>query len=169
VEVERARKRGDWGVIHGPGRAGAADGEVFSLWINHGAAARAAAYAYAVYPDSTADSMPRPCETAAATVLELTDSAHAISTRNGKRTLAAFFDAGRLSLEDGTFVEVDRPCLIMRDTASLPNRLYVAEPTHRETSLTVRIGCPDATAKEVRLDLPRDERAGETVHIPWSD
>ncbi len=165
VEIECAQRSGDWATIHGPDRAGAVNGQVFSLWMSHGPAPRAADYAYAVYPDTTAESMPGIIETDSTTILELTEAVQAISTCEGRLTLAAFFEPGSLTLKNGTTIEVDRPCLVMHDATAKPTRWHVAEPTHRQTSLTLHVRRPNSAARTLHVDLPRDGRAGETIEI----
>ena len=166
VDIECQKRQGDWRKVHNQNRGAEVDWDVFALSINHGGRPEADTYAYAVYPGATTDSMPRLHREPRVSVLQLTDSLQAVGAGSGSMILAAFFKPGRLSLPNGGFVEADQSCLVVLDRTVTPERLHVADPTHRATSILIRVATSPKTVREMRIPLPRGAFAGQTVSAP---
>jgi chondroitin AC lyase len=168
VHVECQTKTGDWRAVHDQKREGQVKGDVFSLWLDHGASPQAAAYAYAVYPDVTAEVMGRLGESPVVQVLQRTGSLQAISAQQDSIVMAAFFHEGRLTLKDRTWIEVDRPCVMLLDKSDQTWEVYLSDPTHRAASIGIRFARPHATSeivRELRVELPQGNRAGAAVRV----
>jgi chondroitin AC lyase len=168
VHIACVTEIGDWRRVHNQKRAGHAEGDVFSLWIDHGARPHEATYAYAVYPDATLGAMRQFSKSPLAKVLQPTESVQAISMNKEPVVMAVFFQPGRLELADKAWIEVDQPCVLLLDKSALPWQLALADPTHRAASVRVRVNGPDTTretAQEFRVELPRGEHAGATVRV----
>jgi chondroitin AC lyase len=168
VQVASGSRIGDWRKVHDQQRARRAEGDVFSLWIDHGAGPQQDAYAYAVYPGATTSSMQPFCASPIAKVLRHTESLQAISSRQKSVVMAVFFQRGRLPLTDAAWIEVDQPCVLMLDTSDRPWQLRLADPTQRVAAVIVRVNghnAPRETVQELRVELPQGEHAGATVRV----
>ena len=161
MTVQGLIQGGDWYRVHHRETHTAVEREVFSLWIDHGAEPHGARYAYVVYPDVTADQTQGLANAQPFKIVQQTASVLAISSEGGRRIQAAFFEAGKLTCDEDTAIEVDTPCLIMWDQAA--NRLHVADPTHRCEAIHVRIS--GRVQKKIAIDLPDEGDAGRTIGV----
>lgn len=115
--------------------------DVFTLWIDHGAEATRARYAYAIGPTGT-EVAPR--------VLANSPALQAVRLADDRVALV-FWSAGEARLPDGRTVGVDEPALLLVSG----NSLQVVDPTEKLTAIQVRL------ANETRtLPLPSGPRAG---------
>ncbi|MCC7473804.1 MAG: hypothetical protein IT425_00290 [Pirellulales bacterium] len=167
-ELDAQDKRSNWRTIHGPGRAAAAKGSVFSLWTNHGQSPRNAKYGYAVLPAHSVEMMRTRSHAPVATIVRSDNAAHVLSTNNGEHSLAALFEAQKLALQDGIELEVDHPCLILLEREKDSLVVHLAEPTHRKSSLTVRLRSSKLAPQERRVSLPAGDQAGSTVTVRFA-
>lgn len=158
VHIGVGTQRGTWYAVHHRESHETIERDVFSLWIDHGAGPKDQKYAYAVLPGATASAMPTLSDSLRGKILAHTNALQAISAQDGKLLCAAFFEAGRLTCEDGSYIEVDAPCLIMIDRAGPKPLLYVADPTHKQKQ--IHLSLSDA---EYTVDLPAGELAGKTI------
>ncbi len=161
VTVQGLTQSGNWYRVHHRESRATVERNVFSLWIDHGAEPHDAQYAYAVYPDVTVDKMGGLASARPFAVLQQTAAVLAISSENGRKVQAAFFQAGRLPCDGDVAIEVDGPCLLIWDRPA--NHVYVADPTHDRSVLHIRMSGPPE--KEIAVDLPRGSHAGQTVSI----
>lgn len=163
ITVRGATQDGNWHRVHNRESRRTVEREVFNLWIDHGAAPNGAQYAYAVFSNITVENLRALADSPSFTVLQQTASLLAISSENGNKVQAVFFDPGRLAWESDSIVEVDAPCLVMLDRTQTPTRLHVADPTHRCQTLDIRLAGRDQA--ELVVDLPVNGQAGRTVHV----
>ena len=126
-----------------------AKGDVFSLWIDHGKSPKGASYAYVVYPRSTPEAPAYDIK-----ILSNTDAVQAIRAADDLK--AVFYDAGKLALGKGRWLEVDEPCLL----SITDGRLTVADPTHRLSALRIKLN-----GKTRTVELPSGPSAGKQVVV----
>jgi len=148
---------------------------VFNLWIDHGPKPSGARYAYAVLPDVTVEDVQSFSDAPPVTVLAQTPSLQAVASADGSKVQAVFFEPGRLAWGDGQAIEADAPCLVTLDKTAAPARLHVADPTHRQEAIKVRLsgryhrsGAQYNADKDwtgLTIDLPLDGFAGRSMAV----
>ena len=166
---------GNWHAIHRRESAATVERDVFSLWIDHGLKPTDARYAYAVLPDVSVEDVRSFSEAPRLTVLAQTPSLQAVASADGRKVQVAFFEPGRLAWGDGRTIEVDVPCLVMFDETAAPARLHVADPTHRQEAIKVRLsgkyhgsGAQYNAARDqtgLTINLPEDGCAGRSTAV----
>jgi len=173
--VGAARQSGNWHTIHSRESAATVEREVFNLWVDHGPKPSGARYAYAVLPDVTAKDVRSVSNSRSVTVLAQTPSLQAVTTADGRQVQTVFFEPGRLAWGSELIVEVDQPCLVMFNRTTKPARLHVADPTHRQKTIRLRLSGKYAgpgvrydarrEQSELTVDLPKEGFAGRTVSV----
>jgi len=173
--VEVVRQSGNWRAIHRRESAATVEREVFNLWIDHGPKPSGARYAYAVLPDVTVEETRSFSDSHPVTILAQTPSLQAVASADGRKVQAVFFEPGRLARGGNSVVAVDKPCAVMLDRTTPPARLHVADPTHRQKMIVLRLPGKHvgpgvrydtrAGRSEVPIDLPEGGFAGRTVSV----
>jgi chondroitin AC lyase len=173
--VRAAEQQGNWHRIHHRESKRNVERNVFSLWINHGSKPNGAAYGYAVFPDVAAEAMRTLHRSRPFKIIQQTASLQAISTDEGGYIQAAFFDPGRLAVDENLAIEVDAPCLVIIERTPASIRLYVADPTHLCETIGIRLSGryagPTATydpahgRTKLTVELPQEGRAGQTASV----
>jgi len=175
VSVCAQEQAGNWHRVHRRESKETVRRNVFSLGIDHGSRPKGARYAYAVLPGVAADEMPSLCDSLPVEILHQSSSLQAISSEDGKRVQAAFFEPGRLARGAGRFIEVDTPCLVMLDETGSRARLTVADPTGLQQRIGVVLSGrytgprtrydPTKGQTELTITLPQEGFAGRTVRV----
>ncbi len=160
-QVRIGTQYGNWYDAHHRYSKDVVQRGVFGFWIDHGSHPSDAQYAYAVLPDVTLEDMPGRYASLDVTIVTQSESLLAISSHDGRFVQAVFFEPGRLTCRDDSFIEVDTPCVVMVDRTVKPARLHLADPTHKQKTVTVRL----SNRYEKRIDLPTDGLAGRTVNV----
>jgi chondroitin AC lyase len=111
-----------------------ADGNVFSLWIDHGSAPQDAKYAYRIFHYISAEEMATISPKDKSSMLINTAKVQAIE--NEGTVYAVFYEAGKLKTGRSGVVEVDGPCLLMISDA----QIIVSDPTHALQRLEIKYG-----------------------------
>ncbi|MDZ8120018.1 polysaccharide lyase family 8 super-sandwich domain-containing protein [Pontiella agarivorans] len=148
---------GDWQDINGFYENGAITGDVFSIWIDHGASPVNASYAYTLYPQTDGTQMADAILNNETKILSQTEDLLAIENSVGVQ--AVFYSAGSLASQSGILVEVNQPCLLMLKN----DRVIVSDPLHSAETITVTIG---GVARQIVL--PTDGNAGQQVSLDRS-
>lgn len=141
LHVAREHREGNWKRVSSAQDV-PAKGDVFTLWIDHGVAPKAAAYAYFVSPAE------RPAP--ALRVLANTTALQAVEDAEG-RFGAVFHAPG----ECRGFA-VDAPCVLL----CTPRGVFVADPTQRLHTLAVT-----RDGKAQTVVLPEGPLRGKTVRV----
>jgi len=162
VTVRAQKQKGDWYRVHHRESKDAVMRQVFSLWIDHGSSPKAARYAYAVLPGVASAELPSLCDSLPIKILHQSPSLQAISSADGKLVQAAFFEPGRLAWGSKRSIEVDKPCLVMLDRTGDRTRLHVADPTHLQERVSIRLSERPTT---LDVALPQGGLAGQTVTL----
>jgi chondroitin AC lyase len=175
LTVGAAEQHGNWHRVHHRESKKAVRRDVFSLGIDHGARPQGAQYAYAVFPDIRVEALQSLHASELFRILQQTASLQAISTDDGDRVQAAFFEPGRLIMDKDRAVQVDAPCLVMLERSETSIHLHVADPTHRRETIHVTVSgnCAatgatyDSSSGQTRfaVAMPQGGRAGQTVSV----
>jgi chondroitin AC lyase len=173
VRVRYEHKTAPWSVIntatHGsmfrtsPLSEVIADGNVFSLWIEHGAGLYAPTqYSYIVAPGLAPEKANTFLKNTAPKILANTEELQAI-TRDDI-TQVVFWKAGQVSLPDGRTLSADRPSIVqLRRGADGKWLLAAGNPTHQPGVLQVGLRGSGASAKwqKLRFDFPAGLYVGQ--------
>lgn len=141
LHVARERRKGNWKRVSSAQDV-PAEGDVLTLWIDHGVAPKAAAYAYFVSPAEG----PAPT----LRILANTPALQAVEDAEGR--LGAVFHAPG----ECRGIAVDAPCVLLRT----PRGLFVADPTQRLRSLTLT-----HAGKSQTVPLPQGPLCGQSVFV----
>lgn len=110
-----------------------AEGDVFSLWIDHGKSPQGAGYAYVIYPQVMAKNMELIVSGDQLKIWSNTKQLQAIENERGLQ--AVFYESGKLVCHDGLSLSVDVPCMLQLEG----DLLTVCDPTHASAAVTVVI------------------------------
>ena len=126
IHVESQRRQGNWNDINQSYDENV-EGEVFSLWLEHGVAPTDAAYVYGVLLEDIAED---------ASILANTETLQAIELTGSGLLMAAFLVAGKVTSGDGLQIDVDQPCLLLAQRQRETLTLTLAN--HNNQALSVR-------------------------------
>lgn len=145
---------GNWGdVDKGSGDVPVAD-SVMTAYIEQ---AKSDRYAYIVKPGVTVNDTKKLAANIPVKVLANTIGLQAIQV--GKRTMAAFYQAGELSIGANPKLSVSAPCMIIFE----PNgTIWLADPTQKLTEISVTINKRLTTVK-----LPAGDMAGSSIKVSY--
>ena len=181
VRLENRQRSGDWQEINGQtwaAAAGEVQKDVFTLWINHGAAPQQARYAYIVVPEIDASEVGPYRESAAIVVLANTSEVQAVKHRALELSQIVFYEPGETVIADGLTLSLETPGLVMIKTAGHEvDAMTVSDPSRQldavKVQITSRIEAEgdqwEATWNSeegystVHFDLPEGEYAGQSV------
>jgi chondroitin AC lyase len=160
------------GSLHevGPGSSNPVQMDVFSLWLDHGAQAKEASYAYIVAPDqdvmqTAALSVKHPIE-----ILSNTASLQAVRHRDLNLLEVVFHQPGMVTAGSLT-LSVDQPCLLLFQEHQNHVHLAVSNPLAAALAVNVTLNrkvtganvTDEGVHSEVRLDLPGGQMGGSSV------
>lgn len=130
------------------------EGDVFSIYIDHGKNPRAGSYAYVIYPNVKALNVKKTIAKSKSKILSNTNTVQAV--QNSGSVMAVFYKAGKLKIDDKTIIEVDAPCLLMRNK----QEIRVSDPLHTAISVSITIN-----GKNYLAQLPQGDEKGKQVLI----
>jgi chondroitin AC lyase len=147
--------------------------DVFGLWIEHGKADGKGSYAYRVVPGLAAEELASTASTSPVTLLANSARLQAVAHPPSRTVQAVFYEAGRLTFQDGWYVEPDSPCMLLLRRAEDGTTLSIADPTqslqHIQVRLLGQMRCADCTydptqgVSTVTLYLATGPYAGQTA------
>jgi chondroitin AC lyase len=153
MKLKTGLVEGDWLSVF-PTRGGRpVEGELFSLWIDHGKSPKNQQVAYVVFPNCNASEMDDVVRSYG-TILANSPAVQAVEV--GRTVYAVFYEAGLLDMGKRGKVEVDGPCLL----SMKEGQLIAADPTHRLQTLEVKVN-----GKSYRLNLPQGAELGKQVDV----
>jgi chondroitin AC lyase len=137
IRAQRAWQSGTWRSMTETGSEQMHRNPILTLWLEHGAKAKSATYAYAIVPNQTARQMQAYEESDPFTILAHTSAIHSVRHNRTGAIGNVFWkpgSAGKLS--------VDRPCIVLSEEASHEFILAVSDPTHESSTFHVTINEP---------------------------
>lgn len=128
VSVERRVSEGNWNAIQYTSRAGTVKGEVFTLWVDHGAKPAGAGLEYLMVTTPGAEKNFR--------LLSGGDKVQAGYDAAAKLALVAFFEPGKVEIPEVGVLESLQPAMVLvRD-----GKLSAADPLRKAEKLRFRLG-----------------------------
>lgn len=149
--VRREHRTGSWSncVANAAHAADTVSADVFTLFIDHGAAPRGASYAYAVLPGVSSPAG------YGFGIIANTPAVQAVESPGSALAYMVFYDAGTVATHAGTF-GAEEPCMMMISG----DALYVSDPARRHSMLHV------VTPQGRRtVEMPSGAMAGTSVKI----
>lgn len=134
------------------------EGEVFSVWIEHGIRPQDATYAYSVIPHIYGRSLE---EEAGARIVANTPQLQAVWQEKEQRGGVVFYAPGTVTLTDHLTFTVEKPCVLWVTANNSSWTLSLADPTQRESRITVMLS--GAVQRELIFDLPTGMEAGKSI------
>lgn len=133
--------------------------DVFKLWMNHGASAQNANYAYIVMPGVGVQEIEKYKATPQIELLSNTPDLQAVFHKSLGLAYFVFYRSGRVNVLDGLTVEADSPGMVMlhyKDGAV--REVTVSDPSRKSGKLHLAIN-----GQELAIDLPQGVYAGMSV------
>lgn len=135
--------------------------EVFSLWLDHGAAPRDEAYAYAVLPAASPGEVNAYSRDAGTEILYNNAALQAVRHAKLGITALVCYEPLPMTRIHGAVVQTDQPCLLMLHTKNgRVTRLVAADPSQSMDELNITLN-----NKLYRISLPGAGMAGSSVMI----
>ena len=165
ISLSTQRQKGNWYQINNTFSKDEVSGDVFKLWINHGAKPVAEKYAYIVLPGIKSRSEIKKYNPATIQILANTASLQATYHKSLDMLQAVFYQAGTVVLPTME-VKADKACVLMVKNIKGKTVVSVADPLQIEKTITIRIK-DTKTGKEVPFvfNLPQNELAGSTINL----
>jgi len=162
VVASITEQKGDWYHINNSTPKKVVSGDVFKLWIDHGANPVNAHYAYVVVPDVTKNTLSTIKEKLK--IIANTDTVQMVRNEALDITEAVLYQPATISVGEEV-IAVDKPCLLMlRDSQKATKKLYIADPTQQETEGTINItNQKTKESKRYTIHFPMGNRAGASV------
>jgi chondroitin AC lyase len=172
VHLENETRKGTWRSISKFQKPDEVSGDVFCLWIDHGAKPSAKSYQYVVVPGIAAGEMDRYLEQSQVEVVANTPELQAVRHKGLGIAQIAFYRAGRVAAAPLSIAS-DRPCLLMVRELGDGVRLAVSNPESQPLEVNIELGRQFSgegcqwDAKQgitrVRVTLPDGGLAGSSI------
>jgi chondroitin AC lyase len=141
--------------------------DVFTLWLDHGQSPDGAGYSYIVVPNTGTDELADFADDPPLRIVRNEPGLQAVWHGEKRILQAAFYEPGRVELDDGLAVEAEKPSIVMVRYSDGEAKIAVSDPTQEldALDLAVTVPAPDGTAKkrELHIDLPDGPQAGSTA------
>ncbi len=139
--------------------------DLFTAWIEHGAAPRAAKYGYLVVPGIDREAVAGCPAKAEVRVLANDDRLQAVAHERLALVAAAFYSPGEIQVRPGLAIRVDKACLLLGQIQDGEILLTLANPTNTASDIevTVSTGQTEPTSHRSVIHLPDGFPAGSSV------
>ena len=159
VVLSTIKQTGDWYHINHSTPKKPVSGEVFKLWIDHGANPANAHYAYMVVPNATNGSLDN---LKSIKIIANTDSLQAVTNEGLDITEAVLYKPSTITVGDYSF-QANTPCILM---VRGKKKLYIADPTQLLTEGQITItNNKTNTNKVYSIHFPTGDRAGASLLV----
>ena len=164
VFLSTIKQTGDWYHINHSTPKKVQSGEVFKLWINHGANPSNAHYAYVVVPNANKNTLDD--LKANLKIIANTEAVQMVRNEALDITEAVLYKPATITVGEEV-ISIDKPCILMiRDTQKATKKLYIADPTQLETEGTINIANHKTNASKVyTIHFPKGNKAGASILV----
>jgi chondroitin AC lyase len=164
--VSNQQQSGNWYNINQSQANAVVTGNVFKLWLNHGAQPANSKYAYIVAPgiSTVAEMQVYPVNNNK--IIVNSDSIQAVRNLQQQIMQVVFYKAGTLT-DDSVKITVDKPCVVMmRQLNSSQVPVWVADPTHANSTVTISLEVPQIGGRKMLVaQLPQSPYAGSSIRL----
>jgi chondroitin AC lyase len=152
--------------------------DVFSLWLDHGIKPLSASYAYIVIPGISSSSLEQYIKTKNIVILENSPEIQAVQSKKLNISEIAFYQPGNIKLGNNIILATDSPCIVLiKLKGKTIEEISVSDPTEKLISIKLSVNVPvkasgtnwhsiwnkEKTESMITIDLPKAEKAGESV------
>lgn len=165
LSLSTQKQTGSWFKINQSTSKDEVSGEVFKLWIDHGAQPEDAKYTYVVVPAIKNDKAMKKYD-AQAVILSNTADNQAVYHQQLNILQAVFYKPSQIAT--ATFsVSVDQPCVLMVKEGKGNNKeIFISDPLQKETSITLSIkDIKSGKTKVIKVELPTGAYKGATKEV----
>ncbi len=164
LHIRAGKQSGSWYRINRSGAKDAVSGNVFSLWIDHGAMPVDGCYAYIVIPDLGSPAAMSAYDTTAIHILSNTPDIQAVEKLDVLE--ATFFKPGILKA-GALSITVDQPCmLLIRQAHGQHPVVAIADPTQQAETIQLSLQLPGLGASHsMKVNMPHQPYAGSTIKL----
>jgi len=130
-------------------------GNVFKVWLDHGAKPTDATYEYIVLPNKTAAQVTAYSTNTPLSIVN-TRLIQAVTHKTLKITEAVFYSStsGALVIENGPTITANYPCALIIDRSVNPLKITIADPSQYRTAITVNINYGGGKSENMAFTLP---------------
>jgi chondroitin AC lyase len=139
--------------------------DLFTVWMEHGAAPKAAAYSYLVVPAADRDDVAGCSARTEVHVLTNDEQLQAVAHSGLDLVAGAFYSPGEIKLRPGLAIRVDKACLMLARIGDGEVLLTLANPTNTASDIqvTVSTGETEPISHRTVINLPDGIQAGSSV------
>jgi len=134
LKAKREVQSGSWRDMSDSGSGAVHSNPFLTLWFDHGAQAKGAAYSYAVLPNVTAAQTEKYAESKPITILAHDSRAHAVRQDASGSVGVVFWVPGSVGK-----LSADRACIVFYEVTADGVTLAVSDPTHEASTFHVTI------------------------------
>lgn len=166
IGISNKTQSGSWYRINNAHPARVISGDIFKMWIDHGAAPGNASYAYVVMPGVKPGKDPAP--PTFIKILENNNHQQAVFHAGLNIYQAVLYEAGNIVLGDIS-IKTDHPCLLqLKAESNGVWQLSVADPLQSAENLNLLIGKNDGSKpKLLKVQMPDGPYKGSTKQVSF--
>lgn len=160
VFMKTDTQSGNWWLASRSRNNEPVSGNIFKLWIDHGAAPTDAKYEYIVLPNKSATEVAAYATNVPLDIIN-TKLVQAVTHKKLKITEAIFYNAGSLAIVNGPCISVDSPCAVLIDRSVNPMKVTVSDPNQTTASVTLSIDYGKNKSEKIIFIMPtKDSNMG---------
>lgn len=158
-------QKGNWYRINNSHSKDEVSGDVFKLWISHGAKPAGGQYTYIVLPGIKGAAEMKKFDASAIKVLANTSDVQAVYHHPLNMLQAIFYQPGILTLP-AMEIKADKACALMIKNVNGKHLLSIADPLQKEKTATISIkDLKTGKTEQVTANFPQDAFAGSSIEI----
>ncbi|MFI3316443.1 MAG: polysaccharide lyase family 8 super-sandwich domain-containing protein [Rikenellaceae bacterium] len=167
VVVSNQEQSGSWRLINAQTSvpSGEVKGDVFKMWIDHGAQAQGATYSYIVLPQIKSKQLEKR-KMDYIDIIRNDSSAQAVMHKQLNILYVVFYDAGTLALDKKSSISVDVPSMLMVkfDKKGGVEKILASDPNRQEQSISVDVTLK-GQSENYSVELPQGDYCGSSVVV----
>jgi chondroitin AC lyase len=165
LSLSTGLQKGSWYHINNSHAKDEVSGNVFKLWINHGAGPSAAQYSYIVLPGVKGVADMKKFDASKIKVLANNNGVQAIYHEPLNMAQAIFYHAGKLNLST-IAITTDKACALMIKYIDGKPVLSIADPLQKEQTATLSVrNVTTGKEEQVVINFPQGALAGSSIEI----
>lgn len=164
VTLSTNLQKGNWYHINDSYSKEEIAGNVFKLWLNHGAKPEKSNYAYIVLPGVKSKGEMKKFNAKKLRIIANNSNIQAVYHKPLEMLQAVFYQPGFIktaSLE----IKVDKPCVLMIKNLKGECIVSMADPLYKEKTASLTITKSGTKTKMFKVDFPQNEFSGATVEV----
>lgn len=166
VKISTAKQTGSWSRVNASRSPNELEGNVFKLWIDHGAKPTDSSYAYSVAPGVDVNAMNMLAKEIQ--VIANNKKQQAVYNIKSDQLQVVMYEAGELVMND-LRITTNKPCVFMIKNVNANASLFIADPTQKLDNITFIIQSAKTNkSSKIECKLPQGNEVGSTAHFALS-